>query len=310
MGTTTIVPPLSADELARHMRTMVPDFRQFPLKRLEKEVPVGCVDGRHTGCVAGAPGGNAGLLIVLLAAWERMHVPLKRSQIEELFPHYLNRFGSFYLHSDEDAQHALAQWLGLSHYTSAEIDALVMNPPPDMKPRLLEGLLMPEHTGCGHLRLMLSDPTAYEVRTELVQDVLRTFFTTLWQNDARLVFDVLRGKHEERGVIRMHVHQSEDDRLSPDFPIVSACPSHGDVEVFVYHPSAVAYLQEQHIRFFAEMRWTNASDEARFRQEKGYLQTLHLTRTLETLAGHLPVFDVHVRPHTEAQPADVEIIHA
>jgi len=307
MGTSA-APPLSADELARHMHAMVPDFRQFPMKRLEREVPIGCVDGRHTGCVAGAPGGNAGLLVILLAAWERLHGPLTREQIEALFPHYLSRFGAFYLHSDDAAQYALADWMGLKGYDSADIDALVLNPPSALKARFMEGLLMPRHTGCGHLRLMMADPAAYEVRPELVQDVLRIFFNTLWRGDSRLVFDILRGKHEERGVIRMHVHVEAEEELSPESPMISACPHHGDVEVFVYHPDAVAYLQEQHIHFLSALKWTNASDLLRLQEEQTYLQELHLTRTLGALASHLPVFDVHVRTGEDAMASTVEIL--
>lgn len=309
MGTST-APPLSVDELARHMHAMVPDLRQFPLKRLEREVHIGCVDGRHTGCVAGAPGGNAGLLIILLAAWERLYGPLRPDQVETLFLQYLNRFGTFYLHTDETAQAALAEWLGLEGYAPADVDALVLNPPPALRERFLEGLLMPEHTGCGHLRLMMTQPERYEIRHDLILNVLRAFFRTLWRGDARLVFDILQGRHEERGVIRMHVHDAEDSGLTPDSPFISACPHHRDVEVFVYHPNAVAYLQEQQVHFLHDLQWIDSSDVPLLHETQAALQELHLSSTLQTLAGHLPVFDVHVRTNAEAQASAVEILNA
>jgi hypothetical protein len=291
------VATLTAGRLEEHFRQMLPSARLVPLDDLSGDVGVACVDGRREHCTAGAPGGNAGLLILLLGAWEEEADPLSPDAVDRVFARYLEHFGVFYLHTDRAAQDRLAAALGVG--SGAAVDALVARPPEGMRARLLDALLDPAHMGCGHLRLLLEEPEAYGVRPDLVRAVLRAFFLRLWSGDGRLVLEVLDGPHNEAGVAVVRTEGAP--------ALVTACPRHGAVDVFVYHPDAVAWLQALHAMFLARQGYIIPDRIPACIAAQRRLGDWQLEVTLQRLAPSLPVFDVRVEPGNGATAASVTV---
>jgi hypothetical protein len=294
----------TAATLERHFRAMLPEARVLSLDDLSGELWVGCVDGRHPGCVAGAPGGNAGLLVLLLAAWENeAGRALEPAEVEALFLDYLDEFGAFYLHTDRSAQDRLA--LALSRRgpervePGAAVDARVRAPGPEWEGPLLEALPLPNHVGCGHLRLLLEEPERYEVRPALVEEVIRSFFRRLWTGDPRLVLDILEGEHEEVAVVQVRTEGAPG--------LVTACPHFGATDLFVHHPEAVARLHALHAAFLARSGRIPAERVPKVLRFQEDLGVRHVETTLGRLAPGLPVFDVHLQASSRERPSSVEV---
>jgi hypothetical protein len=300
---------LSEDAVERHFRSMLRDTRVLSLEDLTGHHAVGCMDGRRAQCVAGVPGASAGLLILLLASLEaRSGRPLPTRAVHQIFRRYLDHFGSFQIHTDRAAQRRLARALG------HEPDQMIRNPPDHLRASVLEAILDPDHVGCGHLRLLLEEPDAYGVRRELVEAVLTGFFLRLWDGDPRLVLGILDGDHHEGGVVRIRAEPPREsgpwhDRdCTPAAPaLVTACPRHRGLDLFVYHPDAVAWLHAMHAVFLAT-RGLIAPDQipacAAAQQRLG---EQHLEATLLRLAPELPVFDVWIGPGKATGPRDVTV---
>jgi len=310
---------VNADELAAHLRGMIPDIRVVPLDRLRHDLTLACVDGRNPGCVAGAPGGNAGLLVLLLASVEELTDRIfDEAEVKALFQRYLQRFGHFYLHSDRPALAALGGALPEGYnpedpsgdpsgdpsvsagstpagdgdadadpedVESAALEAWLRDPPAALRARLLELLVVPEHVGCGHLRLLLSEPLIYQARPELTATVIETFFEALWTGDERVIFEVLPGDHHEEAVVQIHAGAPE---------LLVACPHYGAMEFFVHHPDAVGWVEMLQALFAAQEGWILPDQVQRLMEVQERLGNHQLQATLERLAPGLPVFDVHL----------------
>lgn len=290
----------SEEILTAHFRRMLPETRSLSLDDLSADAWVGCVDGRHPNCVVGAPGGNAGLLVLLLATWEAgSGRELSPEAVEGLFFRYLDYFGSFYLHTDREAQTRLNASLGPE---VGDVDALIRRPSltEPTRARLLEALLQPTHVGCGHLRLLLEEPKTYQVRRTLVEEVLRNFYLRLWGGDARLILDILDGAHQEVAVARIRTTHGAKD-------LVTTCPRHGVMELFVYHPDAVAWLHTHHAKFLAKAGLISETRIPECIQAQQRLGEIQLEATLERLAPDLPVFDVAVEADETGLPCDVSV---
>jgi hypothetical protein len=331
-GTATLAAPprLTEETLEHHFGRMLPGAAVLALDELSGGVAVGCIDGRRRECVAGAPGGNAGLLVTLLAAWEgTFRQELPGELVERLFGDYLGHFGSFYLHSDRAAQERLAATLGVQ---AASVDDLVRRGPAHVRPRLLDALTEPAHVGCGHLRSMIEEPDVYGVRPALVRAVVRAFFTRLWDGDERLVLDILDGSHTEGGVARVRaewggpggrgasdggtaagVTDVTDGAAATDVGprppvLVTACPHHQELGLFVYHPEAVEWLQALHALFLARDGLISARRVPDIIEAQHRLAQRQLDATLVRLAAGLPVFDVSIQANARARtPAEVAV---
>lgn len=290
---------ISESRLLAHLRSMLARTRMVPIHDLQGDLSVGCVDGRQTECVASAPGGNAGLFILLLSTLEaETGNELASSEVAALFRSYLDHFGTFYLHTDRRAMDRLAATLGVD---PAGVEELVRRPPAGLRERLAAEVAAPAHIGCGHLREMLLRPAAYEVRPGLVEAVLHVFFDALWGRDPRLTFDVLGGDHHECGVARVRVETGEEAR-----PLFTLCPHHGDVELFVLHPDAVNYLEAEHAVFLIAHGMLAPEAAASFVAAQHARSERQLATVLEALAPGLPIFDVLVVPQENARP-DIQV---
>ncbi|MCA9707574.1 MAG: rhodanese-like domain-containing protein [Myxococcales bacterium] len=260
-----------------------------------------CVDGRDDSGVVGTPGGDMGELMVGLAALERLRgQPLSRGKLTELLRRRLDTFGRFYMHTDIHAANGLIESMRAdsrltaaigSTYEALEWRQWLSEPPIEARPVVLEHLCQPGHVGCGHLRLMIQNPEQYEVRSALVLDLLRTFFSIRWAGASELEAVVLPGGHQEGAVLDVRV----EGQLHAYSWIPLLSPAYAGVQMFVNHPQVSDYLRRQLAAFLAEQRdlWDGeAIDEAALLEQMRELAQRQLSATLGHLARGLPIYEL------------------
>jgi len=254
-----------------------------------------CVDGRDAHAIIGTPGGDAGELVLALAAAEQLgRRPFSAEAVDQVFADYLEAFGHFYMHTDEHAAHRWLEHAGVAFDGAEDVAALLSEPPVAMRSRLLASAADPKHIGCGHLRLSVQFAEDYGVRPGLVRDVMNAYFKRLWAGDERLEFVVLAGDHAESGILQIEMGQKV--HAFSQVPLVS--PRVGDTEVFVVHPEVSAFIREQNAAFLLEAVPSLMSagvGELEFLSAQQALAQTQLSETIRHLAPDLPVFVVKVQ---------------
>lgn len=138
---------------------------------------------------------------------------------------------------------------------------------------------------------MLQNPEQYEVRSDLVLDMLRTFFSIRWAGATELEAVVLPGGHQEGAVVNVRV----EGRLHAYSWIPLLSPSYAGVQMFVSHPQVSDYLRRQLAGFLAEQGdlWDgDAVDEDALLAQMRTLADHQLGATLGHLAKGLPIYDL------------------
>lgn len=283
--------------------------------RLFEEESWSCVDGRETGAVLGTPGGEGGTMLTTLAAVEQVTgTPVPSARVPEFLDAWIDAFGRIYLHTDDHALERLGEALvAAGHLTDpspAAVEALIRHPPASSEELLLDLLVRPEHTGCGHLRLILQDPTAYRVRPGLVNDLIRSVMRRLWERAEDVRFVVLHGDHHERAVVEVIV--PEPVRGWSEIPVID--PAVGDHQVFVHHPQVERWMRQLAATFVAERAaWlvgVSAEPDDVLRAEEA-LAAHHLDRTLRSLASGLPIVRVEATPEPPSvRPTRLRVVQA
>ena len=300
---------LRAETLEAALRDTPP--RQVRAAALLLHGTEACVDGRGEDAVLGTPGGDAGELLLALAAAEDVTgQPLSEGDIVALFDAYVESFGRFYFHTDDHALRHLASELrrdprfatvmGSARAGGSEDDAnhalegealgeLLLRPPAELREPLLDHLLEPANVGCGHLRLLMTHAEDYGVRPELARSLGRVVFRLLWSEPELFDFVVLHGDHHEEAVLNVVL----PDRVHA-FTNVPAIPPHiAGHSVFVNHPQVSAFVRRQHAEFLrGQLASLHAVPIERFEGAIATLAERQLTQTLGHLAPRLPVFEV------------------
>ena len=255
-----------------------------------------CVDGREEHAVIGTPGGDAGELLLALSTIERLTgTALGEGDLIRLLDTYVEAFGRIYLHSDDHAMEALERAAAgdprLRSAAAGGIEALVRHPPAELREALLEHLESPAHVGCGHLRLVLEQPEAYDVRPGLARALGRVVYRLVWSHPELVDFVVLHGEHHEEAVVNVvlpgEVHAFTN---VPTIP-----PTMGGHSFFLNHPQAAQFVRAQHARFlFAEVPLLARAGVTReaFEAALGERAARQLELTLAELATGLPVFEL------------------
>lgn len=249
-----------------------------------------CVDGRDRHSVVGTPGGDAGELLLALAALEEVRgMELDVDEIHQLLDAYLEAFGRFYIHTDTHALEGLEHELGLEEQ---DVEHLVRHPPRHLEAALLDALTSPERVGCGHLRLVLRNPEEYGVRPELTRALLRAVLVRLWRGET-IDFVILEGDHHEGAVVNVRV----DREVHAFTRIPRVVPHVGDHAIFVNHPEVSTWLRRENATFLFEVDpWLSAHPGRRedFLETVERLGRTQLESTLRHLATSLPVYEAHV----------------
>ena len=210
-----------------------------------------CVDGREDRAIIGTPGGDAGEFLLGLAAVEAItgrEVDL--DDVPALVRAFADTFGGIYLHTDNHALNRLARTLGSDErlkdaviplHTVEDWETFLRHPRPEQRDALLEHLLQPEHVGCGHLKLALTQPEVYRIRPALITSFFEAFYSGFWNGAPDMTWVVLGGDHAEGAVVLVTLEEA----LQPFTEIPMIAPSISGVQMFVNHPQVVANLREQ-----------------------------------------------------------------
>ena len=278
-----------------------------------------CIDGRSHEPVVGTPGGDAGELILALSALEHAaREEVSSDVLARALAAYVQGFGRFYLHTDQGALERLRLSVSADPRFAAARDSgaleastfdyFIRHPPAELERPLLEAMVLPEHIGCGHLRLMAQHPSEYGVRRELLEAVLRESFRLGWSHPELLDFAVLEGEHEEAAVVRIWLDQPVHTYTRvPTFPT----PPQGEVAFFVAHPEVSAFLRSELGSFLEEHALGIGlpdADRTAFEHELDALAQRQIAATLRYLARDLAVYDVHMHdevPHVSGPNASL-----
>jgi hypothetical protein len=265
------------------------------------EVSLSCVDGRAAEGVLGSPGGDAGELLLLLAAAEAEGARIDLDEVPSLIEAWIDRFGSFYMHTDADAltllREALAADPRVAPSLPAEpgpeaLEAWLREPPVEVRELLLAHLIDPAAVGCGHLRSILRAPDRYGIRPELVGAVISGFYQRLWTRPEQLRFVVLHGEHDERAVLDIEVAESGEDE---EIPLI--LPKGERRQAFVIQPQAVAKFRSGATEVLAEHRRAQGQaplDAEALAERIDALGQQQLEATLDSLGVDVPTIRVVV----------------
>jgi rhodanese-related sulfurtransferase len=260
-----------------------------------------CVDGRDETGVVGTPGGDAGEMLLGLSAIEAVSGErLSPLQIRTLLDRRLGTLGRFYLHTDVTSANSLIVSIRGDRRLASAIAGIgetmqwrrfFASPPVHVREILLEHALVPAHVGCGHLRLMATQPDVYGARPELVWGLLAAFFRARWEGSLDAEFTALPGGHEEGAVLDVRV--DEEIRPFTQIPLISPL-AHG-TQTFVSHPDVTRTLRREIAHFLCRQEDAlrvgakHVDDVARVMDELAGTQT---SATLGTLAAGLPIYRV------------------
>lgn len=258
-----------------------------------------CVDGRDDHGVIGTPGGDAGELLLAMAAAERVSGrALETRDVARLLERHVDTFGRFYMHSDTHAMNRLIvegyrkderiiPHIGKT-FEPQEWREWGNRPPLAARAPMLEHLSRPENMGCGHLRFAMTDSETYGVRKELASSFLRSFHELRWSGAPELEWVILGGDHAEGAVASVLVEGELHSYTR--IPLVS--PSVAGTQMFVNHPQVTRFLRREMASFLAQAGLVAAADEGRLSAALDELGTLQANATLSRLAHGLPVFEL------------------
>ncbi|HZH02383.1 MAG TPA: hypothetical protein VEY30_01285, partial [Myxococcaceae bacterium] len=219
--------------------------------------------------------------------------------LSELLRRRLDLLGQFYLHTDLGALGKLAASMQgdprLKPLSSASDEAgwrqLFDAPPAHAREAVLSHAVIPEHLGCGHLRLTLQHSEDYGVRPALAEGMLQAFHRVRWEGSVDVDLVTLPGGHHEGAVVNVRTA----GELWPFTPVPLVSPSYGGTQMFVNHPQVSHYLRTLLAQFLVTqgdlLPTPKGCREALEREMAGLAET-QLAQTLGHLARGLPVYDV------------------
>jgi rhodanese-related sulfurtransferase len=273
-----------------------------------------CVDGRDDSGVMGTPGGDSGEFLLALGALERItRRPIDEPTLRTLLLRRLDAFGRFYFHTDVAAGDALIASMRTDHrldaalatvYEALEWRRFMSSPPEDVREIVLEHAIIPDHIGCGHLRLALQNPDRYGIRPALIQSFLREFMRLQWSGHDENETAVLPGGHAEGAVVNIVV--ADGIEAFSAIPLVS--PTASGSQMFVNHPQVAGFLRAQLGRFLTRQYDVCNLSIGRERELIASIESLgetQLGHTLANLAAGLPVFEIRFDPDHTAHVSEL-----
>lgn len=262
---------------------------------------ISCVDGRDDHGVVGTPGGDTGELLLALAATEVVTGrPIRTAILKQIMSRYIDTFGHLYLHTDTNALNRFILSMRADPRIAEELPpretqgpgwrAYMARPPAHLREMILEHLLVPDHIGCGHIRLMLQNGNEYGIREDLVRSFLHEYYMMRWCGVSEAEFIVLGGGHREGAVVSVRL--SEEVFPFTRVPLIS--PACGARQMFVAHPDVAFFLRRQLAAFMTMQKETGLvrADRERLLERMTILAERQINSTLGRLAKGLPHYVV------------------
>ncbi|MCA9605864.1 MAG: rhodanese-like domain-containing protein [Myxococcales bacterium] len=293
--------PLSRDEIVEHVGDPR-GVRWIKLAAILLHGKRSCVDGRDDAGIIGTPGGDAGELVLGLAALEaQLGRPLEPAQVAKLVDRAADALGALYMHTDVHASNELIRAMRAddrltdaigSTYEALEWRAWMSAPPVEVRELVLEHML--RHVGCGHLRLMMEHPTDYRIRPTLAPELYAAYIRERWSDSPQLELTVLAGGHREGAVVNVRVEH--DLHAFTPIPLIS--PACEGSQMFVNHPQVSAHLRNEVAAFLCEQGDVLGVAPGQARDLAARMHDLgahQMGQTLGHLANGLPIYDVTFR---------------
>ena len=215
-----------------------------------------CVDARSDQPVIGTPGGDLAEFAIGLSTYHTLTSQVGTySSVKSLFQLFMNTQISasrpFYFHTDDTRLRQVFQKVGVK--LNQNITVLPGRPSAADQIAWREELVQSYAQGCGHIRLMIENPTNYGLPSaQIIQWLIRAFYEELWEADsdakrAKLAFVVKVGPLQGKAVAIVTNKAGTCTGYSPGIP-----PNIGGSTLFVYTPSAAsAFRSTVLMPFFA-----------------------------------------------------------
>ena len=217
---------------------------------LEGDQDDACVDDREQEPIIGTPGGDIGLLAKAIEA-----LPIKEGEelsatdIHNILRWYSEENGTFYHHTDTHGlEHLMADLNNDPHTpnfeTLEELEIFLRNPDRKYQIKLLNFLTNTDNIGCGHIKLMLLNPEAYNVNPLVIVKLISGFFDAMWNEPdglgKNMKYRVLEGDHDAGAVVNIILDTDKIDKDTP-IPMVRPKDTETGLSMFINHPQVAQY---------------------------------------------------------------------
>lgn len=280
-----------------------------------------CIDGRTEGAVFGTPGGDTGEFLTALApVLKAANVPKNEiaATTSELFFQYMDEIATtkrpFYMHTDQKSMDAALAFFE-ENYPGKKFGKMLDADEVTQKFLNDEVASAAAFTGCGHLKLMMGDPTGYGVPFEASTSMIQSFFQYAWghRSDGKTALHshdhkhldhaILPGGHAEIGILQVLGEQAshapnscKSPKIQPNQPSAKKEDGNKQDQFFVNHSSGgiISGLRKQNVRFFMEKLGVSADKEAAILNQVNEIAGKQLGLTAGKLAVGLPMINTEV----------------
>jgi hypothetical protein len=264
------------------------------------------VDGRSDDPVFGTPGGDLAEFAVGLYVYFRDVMGKTRgisvSEIRPLFRSFLNKRISssrpFYFHTDDTQLSVVFD--RVSARLGRRVTVLPVTTPPQSELMVwLDELSKSDVQGCGHIRLMLTNPESYGLDDDsVIRNTIRVFYEQYWaakvQDKSKFDFSVKLGSLIGKAIAIVSTSNSRGRCSSLS---VAVPPSHLGSSIFVYTPRAASAFRSQVLTpfFHDESQGRRSFNRASFTESMEQLTAAQLSETLKSLspANSIDLFSVN-----------------
>lgn len=127
---------------------------------------------------------------------------------------------------------------------------------------------------------MVTQNRKYQVRKQLVLDLMAAFFTARWDGCVECEYMALDGSHNEGAVVNVHL----DTCVSSFTRVPLISPSCDNKQIFVNHPQVSSFLRTQNTLFIiqqTDLYKLSEGQMSEFYPKVEFLCGLHLALTLD-----------------------------
>jgi hypothetical protein len=261
--------------------------------------PFMCLDDRLTGPSLSTPGGELGEFIIAVSTYlEETGSQPTQDMVDSFMLKYLQS-----LPPERPLVHCTDERAIRHLEAELPMENLDLQRPPLQFIRaagLLDKLTEAENHGDSHIRLMLKSPDWFQLDERLVPMVLRSFYTSLWQQNEeensplhqspRLQLVVLRGEPSPQAFLE--VSSGELCYQGGYAPLL--VPRDGRHSLFISHFDAVSMRREELAGFFSNLAQATPQklDREKFHQRLDRHGWLALETTGSRIAAGLPFFSI------------------